>query len=235
MKKKFLLIAILLIFILGSSEFYLNKYYPASPEAKLILTKNSETYKNYYTFGNPTSYYGMIFYPGGKVESAAYAPLLTALSQKGIFCVLPQVPFHLAIFKMNAADGIQKQYPQVQNWYMAGHSLGGAVAAEYVFTHSDQFSGLILLAAYSEKDLSQTNLHILTLYGSEDKILSIRNFQKYAKYLPQNAQITIIPGGCHSYFGDYGNQENDGIPQVSRSEQIDFTVDRIFHFLEENK
>lgn len=61
---------------------------------------------------------GLIFYPGGKVESRAYAPLMTAFAQEDILCVLPSMPFDLAVFDRNAADGIKEQYQQIQDWYL---------------------------------------------------------------------------------------------------------------------
>ena len=63
---------------------------------------------------------GFIFYPGGKVEHTAYIPLMKALASEGILCVLVEMPFHLAVFDIDAADGIQEEYPQIENWYI-GH------------------------------------------------------------------------------------------------------------------
>ena len=47
----------------------------------------------------------------------------------------------------DAADGLQQEHPEITAWYMAGHSLGGAMAANYVAAHYEDFDGLILLAA----------------------------------------------------------------------------------------
>lgn len=71
---------------------------------------------------------GFIFYPGGKVEFTAYAPLLLKLAEQGMQCVLPEMPLNLAVLDMNAADGIRERYPEIQTWYIGGHSLGGSHA-----------------------------------------------------------------------------------------------------------
>ena len=72
---------------------------------------------------------GLIFYPGGKVEYTAYLPLMESLAQKGILCVLVKMPFNLAVFDVNAADGIREMFPEITDWYIGGHSLGGSMAA----------------------------------------------------------------------------------------------------------
>ena len=101
---------------------------------------------------------GFIFYPGGKVEYQAYSPLLHTLAKEGFLCIAVKMPFNLAVFNPTAADGWQERYPAIQRWYIGGHSLGGSMAAVYASQHSQQLEGLILLAAYSAEDLSQSGL-----------------------------------------------------------------------------
>jgi hypothetical protein len=119
---------------------------------------------------------GFIFYPGGKVEHTAYEPLMKELASEGVVCVLVEMPFRLAVLDMNAADGIKEQYPNVTNWYMGGHSLGGSMAAAYLGEHYADYEGLILLGSYSTEDLSGTSLKVLSVYGSEDKVLNVENY-----------------------------------------------------------
>ena len=40
----------------------------------------------------------LFFYPGGKVETSAYEPLMQACAAQDILCVLVSMPFHLAVF-----------------------------------------------------------------------------------------------------------------------------------------
>jgi len=49
--------------------------------------------------------------------------------------------------------------------------------------------------------------------------------------LPRKTNEIIIPGGCHAYFGNYGEQEGDGIPEISRRQQQDITVKEITDFI----
>ena len=81
---------------------------------------------------------GLIFYPGAKVEGTAYLPLLDQLRQTGLTCVLVEMPFHLAIFDADAAEDVMEQFPDIQHWYIAGHSLGGAMASQFAADHPDE-------------------------------------------------------------------------------------------------
>ena len=92
---------------------------------------------------------GFIFYPGGKVEYTAYQPLMAACAQQSILCILVEMPFNLAVLDINAAAGIQEQYPEIEKWYIGGHSLGGSMAAFYLADHINDYDGLILLGSYS--------------------------------------------------------------------------------------
>ena len=170
---------------------------------------------------------GLIFYPGGKVEHTAYAPLLKALAEEGWFCVLLEMPLRLAVLDADAADGIPEQFPFISEWYIGGHSLGGAMAASYAADYSDFYEGLILLGSYSTKDISKTDLNTYTLYGSEDKVLNLVKYESYRDNLPATTQELIIDGGCHAYFGDYGPQDGDGEPAITAMEQVRISVDFI--------
>lgn len=173
---------------------------------------------------------GLIFYPGGKVEHTAYAPLLRACAEKGILCALVRMPGNLAVLDANAADGLPKKHSEITIWYIAGHSLGGAMAANYAAAHSDDYSGLILLAAYSTKDLTQTSLRVLSVYGSEDGVMNRETYKKNWANLPADTTEVILEGGCHAQFGSYGLQDGDGIPTISREEQIRQTAEAIAAF-----
>lgn len=174
---------------------------------------------------------GFIFYPGGKVEHTAYEPLMKSCAAQGILCVLLEVPFRVAMLDTDAAEGITDRFPEMDRWYIGGHSLGGSVAGSYLAEHTTEFDGLILLGSYVISDLSDTNLDVLSIYGSEDGVLNMKNYEKNTSYLPENFTETIIEGGCHAYFGTYGTQEGDGTPAITNWEQIDLTVKSICEFI----
>ena len=175
---------------------------------------------------------GLIFYPGGKVEHTAYTPLMEALASEGILCVLVEMPFRLAVLDMNAAEGIPEAFPEVERWYMGGHSLGGSMAASYLASHAEDFAGLILLGAYSTADLSGTELSVLSVYGSEDGVLNREKYAEYRPNLPEGFTETVIEGGNHAFFGAYGEQDGDGTATVTPAEQVQETVAAILSMLE---
>lgn len=187
-------------------------------------------------FGEEDSEVGFIFYPGGKVEYTAYEPLMAELASKGVLCVLLEMPFNLAVLDVNAADGICEAFPDVDRWYIGGHSLGGAMAASYASKHKGDLEGVILLGAYSTADLSSTPLRVLSVYGSEDGVMNREKYGKYKKNLPSDFTERVIEGGCHSYFGMYGLQDGDGTPALTPARQIALSADHIAEFFksEEN-
>lgn len=235
--RRILLVAsltLLLILIIGFT-LYLGDYYHATENAlDLLNTKESSVLikekKHQIVMQPEEPVAGLIFYPGGKVQYEAYAPLMEAFAQKGILCVLVHMPGNLAVFDMDAAQGIQEEYPEIQDWYIGGHSLGGAMAASYVSKHTAEYKGLILLAAYSTADLGSSNLKVLSVYGSMDGVMNREKYRKYSTNLPAGFTESIIEGGCHAYFGSYGAQDGDGTPTISNDEQIRQTADIVSTF-----
>jgi hypothetical protein len=230
MKKKFLSAAMVVLFtLLVGTGAYLGDYYRADEQAiEIVAQKGTSTLdKEQICFAPENPQAGLIFYPGGKVQYEAYAPLMEKLAENGILCVLVHMPGNLAVLDVNAAEGIQEMYPEIKTWYIGGHSLGGAMAASYAAKHSDDFSGLILLGAYSTVDLTDSGLAVLSVYGSRDGVLDKEKYEKYFPNLPDKAEEVVIEGGCHSYFGSYGMQEGDGTPTITREQQMEETVEAI--------
>lgn len=162
---------------------------------------------------------GLIFYPGGMVPAEAYAPLMHALAEEGILCVVPKVPLRLAVLDMNAAEDIAEQYPEITRWAIGGHSLGGAMAASYAAEHADEFDALVLLAAYSTAELPE-DLSVVSIYGDQDQVMNRDKYAQYRVNLPEDTVEVVIPGGNHAQFGDYGQQKGDGVAAIPAQEQI---------------
>ena len=179
-------------------------------------------------YGEPSeSDVALIFYPGGNVDPYAYEDLCNSLAQNGIPVIVAKMPMKLAIFGINSANGIIKDYPDVDHWYIGGHSLGGAMAAIWTAKHQDDVDGVIFLAAYSTKDL---DVPVLSIYGSNDGVLNMKNYQKNLSRL-SNVEEYIIEGGNHCQFGSYGFQKGDNEATISHEEQIYKTVESIVSFM----
>lgn len=174
---------------------------------------------------------GIIFYPGGKVEAHAYAPLLQNLASEGYLTVIYQMPYNLAILKPGAADTVMKHFPEIQNWYIGGHSLGGVAASSYASKNADKLAGYFALASYPSSDLSEQPLNMLSIYGTNDEVLNYKNYEKYKVNAPENAKYVEIEGGNHAFFGNYGAQKGDGQATISREEQQAQTIMYLLEFL----
>jgi len=232
--------AIVLVITMFSCAVYLNDYYRADTKAIAAFAPVSSVSKerlddNTIVYAPENAKVGFIFYPGGKVEYTAYEPLMEACASEGIMCVLIEMPFNLAVFDVDAAEGIQEQYPDIENWYIGGHSLGGSMAATYLSENTDDFEGLILLGSYSTANLSDTSLGVLSIYGSEDQVLNREKYEENKSNFPNDFTERVIEGGCHAYFGMYGLQDGDGTPTISNKEQIEQTVYAIAEFVESNQ
>lgn len=233
--KKILLITLSVILSLILIFYiYIGNYYHADEKTNNYLKTNNDItiteIKNGYVFEPKNASIGFVFYPGGKVEAESYAPLLFKLAENGYFCILLEVPFNLAILGPNRAN-IKKDYPNIQSWYMMGHSLGGTVSGMYLEKNHSDFEGLILLGSYITSNLSDTDLNVLSIYGEQDKVLNKEKYINSISNLPTNYKEEIIQGGCHAYFGLYGNQKGDGNPTISAIEQIEITVNLINNFI----
>ena len=238
-RKIFIIISSVLLIIAiiaGACAIYLGDYYRADGEAISAFLPEDATWKEEpdgrLVFEPQGATRGFIFYPGGKVEYTAYIPLMQACAEKGIMCVLLKMPFNLAVLDMNAADGIQEKYPEIEDWYIGGHSLGGSMAASYIADKTDDYKGLILLGAYSTSDLSDTELAVLSVFGSEDRVMNREKYEENRSKLPEDFTEVIIDGGCHAYFGMYGAQDGDGAPGIANEEQIFLTAESIVRLMD---
>lgn len=208
---------------------YAGQYYHAGAAAHSAM-ESDETVRVTQTeygwlFDGPSREDALIFYPGAKVEALAYAPLLHSLAGKGMDVCLVKMPFRFAIFGMNKADRVMELH-DYRHWYIGGHSLGGAMAANYAAGHASQLTGVILLAAYPTKPLAD-HLKVITVYGSEDGVLNRSRLEEGIKYMPEDHVEFEIRGGNHARFGDYGEQKGDGASAIPAAEQQDQTVELI--------
>ena len=227
--------AILIALIVGIG-IYLGTYYHADEIAVQTFLQESsiekvELDKNAVAFVPKNPKAGFIFYPGGKVEVDAYYPLMAECAKKDILSIAIKMPFNLAVFDINAADGIREQYPNIEKWYIGGHSLGGSMASSYLEKNIDDFDGLILLGSYSTADFSDTSLTVLSIYGKNDKVMNKEKYDKYKSNLP-NPEEYEIPGGNHAGFGLYGEQKGDGKATITNEEQIRITAEQISNIME---
>ena len=227
MKKALKVFGVLLAVCAGAFFWYVSDYYPAQDAALEVMAQGAGiSVQEDLTVLSPSypTDTAIIFYPGAKVEAEAYLPLLDQIRQTGVRCILVHMPFRMAIFDPDAAGDVMEQFPDVEHWYLAGHSMGGAMASSYAAKHPDEVDSLILLGAYIYGDYPDEKT--LTVYGSLN--------QSVEDHIDYTENIVEIQGGNHAQFGNYGPQKGDLPGEISAEEQQRQTVEAVEAFLQEN-
>lgn len=228
-KKRRLLLFIvgILVVIFSVMAVWLLDYYKAQETALKAVEGNSivEVDKSDYITFNPRNSKaetGLIFYPGGKVQPEAYAPLCLAIAEKGYRVIIVPMPVKLAVFGANKADKVIEANKDIKNWVIGGHSLGGVMAAAYAYENQDKIKGLALYASYpqAKHNLSDSEIKVISLWGSKDSVADISKVKEASSVLPEDSVFFEIAGGNHGQFGDYGFQKGDTEGSISSEEQI---------------
>ena len=186
---------------------------------------------------------GFIFYPGAMVDPKAYAPMARELAERGFSVYIVKLPLRLAPWAQQEARvmtntlEIMSSRQSIQQWVVGGHSRGGVIASHFAHNHREKISGLILIGTSHPKedtyDLSQSNLTVMKIYGTNDGLASLSEIEQTSHYLPDDTIWIEIEGGNHAQFGYYGSQLGDEPADISREEQQQITVSAILTILEE--
>jgi hypothetical protein len=180
---------------------------------------------------------GLILYPGGRVDPAAYASPARAIAEQGYRVVIVPMPLNLAVFGFNRALHVEDAFPEIDTWVVGGHSLGGAMAAHFAHDHPDDVAGLVLWGAFSAEsdDLSDSNLAVLCVSGSRDGLSTPGDIATARPRLPADTVYLEIDGANHAQFGSYGPQRGDLDATISRSDQQQRVVQATLAFLDSLK
>jgi dienelactone hydrolase len=168
---------------------------------------------------------GLVLYPGAKVPAEGYAPTARALAERGYLAVVVPMPLNFAIFDVGAADRVMAAHPEIRRWAIGGHSLGGAMAAQYAADHPEAVAGLALCGAYSAADLAAASLAASSVYGSLDAAVATIEDPATKALLPPATAYVRLEGGNHEQCGWYTGQPNDPPATISREEQQEQLVD----------
>ncbi|MGH9457326.1 MAG: alpha/beta hydrolase [Thermoanaerobaculia bacterium] len=173
---------------------------------------------------------GLLFLPGGMVEPHAYAPLLRRVAEAGhpaILVKLPSLGGRHAFGEegRNEAAGRARRAleraPGTAPWLVAGHSLGGAIAARVARNPPPRMGGLALLATTHPRDFTLADYDgpVAKIYATRDGVAPLAKMKANAANLPPSTRWIAIEGGNHSQFGYYGFQLLDGRATISREAQ----------------
>lgn len=176
----------------------------------------------------------IIFYPGGLVSPDAYLYMLSEIAtelNRPIF--VAKFPLNLAVTDINAADRIIDSYSSIENWTISGHSLGGSMACRYALANPETIDNLVMMASYCDQSISDTNIQVLTLYGSKNNGITENSLEEFEQNLPADATSILIEGMNHAQFGNYGAQRGDNEATIDDDKATEIVVEEITRFLSE--
>jgi dienelactone hydrolase len=232
-----LLIGILIIFLIGTVGLVgwaTLSAQEATERAVMVLHDNGVQLEDGQLVFQPSSPTdrGLIYYPGGLVDPEAYAVTAQGIADAGYLVVIPKMPLNLAFMGINRANGIRADYPEIESWVIGGHSLGGAMAAEYAKNNDENLDGLIMFASYpaNYEDFVDFPIPILTIIGSRDP--GAPKQEEFYEAISDSARIFVIEGGNHRQYADYRFQNNDGIASISAAEQQEQIIAVTVKFLD---
>ncbi len=217
------LLIVLAVLVIGFVIWALNPLQPTvdalaalQSDSKVTVTQGSDYTTFMPTGAAPTK--AFVFYPGGHVDYRAYAAPLHKLAEQGYLAILLPVRLNLAFFDINAADRAIPDFPEIQDWAVGGHSLGGVAASMYA-AKQDKIDGVVFWASYPANDaLKNSDKAFTSIYGTLD-MGGVESFQSSASILPADTQFVVIEGGNHSQFGNYGLQPGDNPATITWQEQ----------------
>ena len=221
---KIVLYSLLGILLIGSISFFFFFHFSYNPTKEALSLVDEKKDEDYIVFGEKDAKIGVIFYQGAKVEAEAYSYLGEALAKDGHFVVMPKLPLNLAILGINEVDSVIEKYPEVQKWYVAGHSMGGAMISKYAFQHEEKVDGIIFLGSYPADDFSTKSIPMLSIYGEVDALATVEKIENNKKLMSKNTTMHMIKGGNHAHFGMYGEQKGDNASLITPKAQRDETV-----------
>jgi hypothetical protein len=207
--------------------------YAAFPEAAAVAAA-AEDVRGWSVFApDDAPVAGFVFYPGGLVDPDAYAPMLRRIADGGVLVVSVPMPLDLAVLGIGRAGAVIDAFPDVPVWAIGGHSLGGAMAAEFVKGNPEDVDGLAFLAAYpaASTDLSGWSGQALSLLGSADGLSTVEEIEASLARLPPGTELLVLEGGNHAQFGGYGPQAGDGESSVDRAAQEAWAAEALVAFL----
>ncbi|SFR73397.1 Alpha/beta hydrolase family protein [Agromyces sp. CF514] len=172
---------------------------------------------------------GLVFIPGAKVDPYAYlAKLVDAVAETGTTVVITKPTLNLAFFDTRPLDTFTRHAPDVDEWFVGGHSLGGVKAC--MMAADEEVAGLVFFGSYCSNDVSDSDLAVLSISGSDDGLSTPDKIEGAAHLLPADATFVEIEGANHASFGDYGVQPGDGVATASDDEVRDEITDALVAF-----
>jgi hypothetical protein len=206
-----------LLLVVGVGAYIGNYFYerearlsPAHPLALAAMESSaavtvSESDWHVFSPASMTPTKGFIFYPGGECDERGYAELAQGVAAEGYLVVIVPMPLQLAVLAPDRATEVMAAFPEIDKWAIGGHSLGGAMAARYVYRHPGAIDGLLFWDGYPPEtdDISERELPVMLIHRSDESGEPPDHYIPYIPKLPDHLEYRAIKGGSHINFGRF--------------------------------
>jgi len=190
----------------------------------------------------PNGKAALIFICGSGIHSHAYAPLLRPIADVGYPVFILKLPYRFAPLTSHKDEVVGRTrklmagHPEVSHWVVAGHSLGGALAARVAQSGPGPHAAVVLIGTThpKEDDLSRFDAPFTKVYATNDGIAPVDRVMATKPLLPKHTRWVEVKGGNHSQFGHYGHQLFDGTATITREAQQAITREAILDALRES-
>ena len=176
----------------------------------------------YYDISSSTqqSHNGLIIYPGALADPRAYIATYAALAKtNAVEVFVIKAPLYLALFDINGAEGVMENNTDIQNWYVAGHSLGGVAACDFTRQNPSKVKVLILLASFCNGSAADLQVPVISISGTQDGLATSAKISARKVDLPPTTRYIVLPGLNHTQFGDFsGLFSGDNTSKISQAE-----------------
>jgi pimeloyl-ACP methyl ester carboxylesterase len=247
MKKRYILFGFLAVLVLLTGAFLIWADTPLGPMPESLAAMQSNGQVTVRQLGEWTVFdplgaaptLGVIIYPGGRVDWRSYAPQAHAIAAQGYRVVIVPMPLNLAVLGSDRAGLVMAALPDTRQWVVGGHSLGGAMAAQfaahYLTGHlPSALKGVFFWASFPDKSasLAALPLKVVSIYATNDGLALPATVEASSDLLPPETRWVAIQGGNHAGFGWYGAQPGDRPATIERTAQQAQVVDAMVSFLD---
>jgi len=204
-----LVIFVVILLAIGYWRYdFQDREHRVTPEALAALQSNERvtvTQDEWIVFkpSNTSPTKGLIFYPGGECDERGYAEPLRSIAASGFLVVLVPMPWQLAVFAPNRANDVIAAFPEISEWAIGGHSLGGSMAANYAANCEDLIKGLLLWDAYSANDLTKSSVKVRMIHRADASGKPPEDYSSKLPLLPKQTEYIPLVGGQHLNFGRF--------------------------------
>lgn len=176
---------------------------------------------------------GFIFYPGARVSPVSYAPAARDIAEQGYLAVVVPMPLNMAVLSPNRAEAVIVAHPEIVTWVIGGHSLGGAMAAQFANNHRPDIDGVVLWGAYpgANTSLRNTGQDVVVVFGTRDCISTPDEVLAATVRLPEDTELVSVEGGNHTQFGWYEGQIGSCTATISREDQQSIAIEAAIELL----